>query len=88
MKYLVTVTFVPGQQEAIAARMPAEQARVRELMERGVIETIHITSDRSRVWPVMPGDAPEQIHQTLATLPLYPYMDLDLAPLLDLSPAR
>jgi muconolactone delta-isomerase len=87
MKTLVSISFVKGQQEAIAARMPAEQAHVQRLLAEGAIQTIHIAADRSRVWLVMPGESPEQIQQTLAALPLYPYMELDLAPLLELEQA-
>lgn len=87
MKTLVSINFVKGQQEAIAARMPAEQAHVQRLLKEGVIETIHVAADRSRVWLVMPGDSQEQLRRTLAALPLYPYMELDLAPLLDLGTA-
>jgi muconolactone delta-isomerase len=88
MKCFVAVTFVPGQQGAIAALMPAEQAHVRELMERGAIEAIHVAADRSRIWLVVPGDSPDQVRQTMAGLPLYPYMQLEVTPLLELAPPR
>ena len=88
MKCLVAVDFVQGQQEAIAALMPAEQLHVRELMGQGVIEAIHIAADRSRVWLVMHGESPDAIRQTMTSFPLYPYMELELTPLLDVVPAR
>jgi muconolactone delta-isomerase len=85
---MVTVGFVQGQQEAIAARMPAEQAHVRELMEQGVIEAINIAADRSRVWLVMQGDSEDHVRQMMAAFPLYPYMELEVAPLLELQPGQ
>jgi muconolactone delta-isomerase len=85
---MVTVGFVHRQQEAIAARMPAEQAHVRELMEQGVIEAINIAADRSRVWLVMQGDSEDHVRQMMAAFPLYPYMELEVAPLLELQPGQ
>ena len=88
MKWMVTVRFVHGQREERAALLPAEQAHVRELTAQGVIEAIHVPVDRSRVWLLMQGESQDRIEQALASLPLYPYMALELAPLLDLAPGR
>src|SRR5260370_26118735 len=88
MKWLVTVRFVHGQREERSALLPAEQAHVRELTAQGVIEAIHVPVDRSRVWLVMQGESQDRIEQALASLPLYPYMALDLAPLLEIGPGR
>jgi len=84
---LVSVNFVKGQRDAIAARMPAEQAHVRALMERGEITSLHVAADQSRVWLVMPGESQEDVRRALTSFPLYPYMELELTPLLELQPA-
>lgn len=81
MKWLVTVRFVHGRQEERAALLPAEQVHVRALLAEGVIEALHIGADRSRIWLVMQGESEDRVLQTLAALPLYPYMALELAPL-------
>jgi muconolactone delta-isomerase len=88
MRCLVTIGFVSGQQEAIAARMPAEQAHVRELMAEGVIKAIYVAADQSRVWLELQGESPERLRQTMTTFPLYPFMELELTPLLELSSGR
>ena len=88
MRYLVTVGFVPGQQDAIAAHMPAEQAHVRDLMGQGVIGAINIAADRSRVWLVMQGESQDHVRQAMTSFPLYPYMELELTPLMELTPLR
>jgi muconolactone delta-isomerase len=88
MRCLVAVGFVQGQQEAIVALMPAEQAHVRELMRQGVIEAIYIAADRSRVWVVMQGESPDHVRKTMTSFPLYPYMELEVTPLLDVVPGR
>jgi muconolactone delta-isomerase len=85
MKHLVNVTFVPGQEQAIAERMPAEQAHVGELLGRGVFEQLYVAADRSGVWVVAEGESQDDVQRTMSTLPLYPYMQLQIIPLLDLS---
>jgi muconolactone delta-isomerase len=88
MRCLVAVRFVQGQQEAKTALLPAEQAHVRELMGQGVIEAIYIAADRSHVWVVMQGESPDHVRTTMTSFPLYPYMELEVTPLLDVVPGR
>ncbi len=88
MRYMVTINLVKGQQEAIAARMPAEQAHVRALMERGVIEPIQVAADQSRIWLVVPGDSADHVQRIVSDLPLYPYMQVDVTPLLEIPSRR
>ena len=88
MKYLVSVSFVPGQQNAIAALMPAEQAHVRRLLQQGIVETLHVAADRSHIWVAVNGESQEDVRQTMSELPLYPFMQLELTPLLDIGAAR
>jgi muconolactone D-isomerase len=85
MKHLVSVTFVPGQEQAIAERMPAEQAHVRELLQRGAFEQLYVAADRAGVWVVAEAESGDDVQRTMSTLPLYPYMRLQITPLLDLS---
>ena len=88
MKWLVTVRFVHGQREERAALLPAEVAHVRALTAQGMIEAIHVGDDQSRIWLVMQGESQDHIEQALASLPLYPYMALELTPLLDMGSGR
>ena len=88
MKYMVDVTFVPGQQEAIAALLPAERAHVRRLLEQGVMDRIHIAADRSHIWVAVNGETQDDIRHTMSELPLYPYMQLEYTPLLDIEAER
>jgi muconolactone delta-isomerase len=88
MKYMVTVSFAKENQNALAPHMAAEQAHVGDLLGKGVIESINIAVDRSRVWLVMQGESQDRIQQEMKAFPLYPYMDLDLAPLRELQLPR
>ena len=88
MKYMVEVTFVPGQQEVISALLPAEQAHVRKLLEQGVMERIHVAADRSHIWVTVNGETQDDVRQTMGKLPLYPYMHLEYTALLDIEAGR
>ena len=88
MKCMVTMTFVQGQQEEIATRLPAEQAHVKELLENGSMDSIHIAADRSRVWLVMNGDSLDQIRDTMNGFPLSPYTKIEVTSLLDAGSGR
>ena len=88
MKWLVTVRFVHGQREERAALLPAEQEHVGKLRGQGVIEAIHVGADRSTVWLVMQGESQDHILQVLAALPMYPYMALEVAPLMEIGSGR
>ena len=88
MKGLVTVRFVDGQREERAALLSAEQEHVGELRAQGVIEAIYVCAERSIVWLVMQGESQDHILRALMTLPLYLYMALEVAPLLDIGPGR
>jgi muconolactone delta-isomerase len=88
MKYMVNVTFVPGEQETISALLPAERAHVGRLLEQGVMDRIHVAADRSHIWVAVNGETQDDVRQTMSELPLYPYMQLEYTPLLDIEAAR
>jgi muconolactone delta-isomerase len=81
MEFMVSVKFRPQDRAEIIARIPQEQARIKALKERGVEEALYISSDFSRVWIVMQGESQDQVQKNLESLPLYPYMELELVPL-------
>jgi muconolactone delta-isomerase len=81
MRFMVAISFVSGHEAEIAALVPQEQAHIRELMQRGGVEPIYISADRSLVWLIMRGASQQEVEQTLAGLPLYPYMRTVVTPL-------
>lgn len=74
-RFMIAIAFevAAGRESEMAALIPAEQAHVRELTQRGVLEAIYISADRSRVWLIMRGASQQEVEQTFATFPLYPY---------------
>ena len=76
MRFMVQFTFIPDP--AIPSLIPAEQARVGELVAKGTIQALYLAADNSRGWLVMSGDTQAQIEQAIASLPLHAYMRADL----------
>jgi hypothetical protein len=83
MRYLVSINFIEGQEAARAALLPAEQQHVRTLMEQGVVEAGYLSADRRRSWMVVRGESEGDARQVMSALPFYPFMELELTPLLD-----
>ena len=69
--HVVTVVFTG---EPDAALLPAEQERLKELADRGVVRAAYLSADRSEAWLVVRGEGPEAVRGTMESLPLYPYM--------------
>ncbi len=80
MKLMVSAGF-QGSSEERRALIPQEQAHIKALMEKGIVEALYISADHPYVWIVMQGESEEQIVQALQSLPLYPYMLPEITPL-------
>ena len=81
MKFMVS-TGIQGSTEERNALLPQEQAHMRALREKGIVEALYISADHPYVWIVMQGESKEFILQTLQSLPLYPYMQPEITPLM------
>jgi muconolactone delta-isomerase len=81
MKFMVTMTYDPARRAEIMAQIPAEQARVRELMAQGAIEALHIARAQDRVWLVLSAETEDEARRFLESLPLHVYATVDLASL-------
>ena len=90
MQYMATISLDLAQRSEIERTIPAEQARVAELHRQGRLEARYVpdgTGAPARLWAVFNGDSPEAVQNTLQSLPLYPFMRVDLAPLRPLGEA-
>ncbi len=79
---MVTMTFDPGRRAEIAANVPAEQARIRELRAQGAVEALYIAEAQDRVWLIVRGETLESVREIVASLPLHAYATVELAPLM------
>lgn len=74
-RWLITISFNQKPNDEMLSLIPAEQAHVRELMSQGLLETIYIASDNSKVWLVMHGETTQEIDQALTLFPMYRYFE-------------
>ena len=81
MRFMVSAAF-QGPAEERNALIPQEQAHIKTLREKGIVEALYISAGRQYVWIVMQGESKELIQQTLQSLPLYPYMQPEITPLM------
>ena len=61
--------------------MAAERARGRELVEDGVIRRLWRVPGRWANWGVWRADSPDELHAALASLPFFPWLDIQVIPL-------
>ena len=90
MQFMASISFDPDHRAEVVQGLPAEQARVRQLQEQGVLETLYVPDGNSApkgVWVVFRADSRETAERAIASLPLYPYMQVELTPLRELGPA-
>lgn len=81
MKFMVSAGF-QGSSEERNALIPQEQAHIKALREKGIVEALYISADHPYVWIIMQCESKEFILQTLQSLPLYPYMQPEITPLM------
>ena len=71
--------------------LPAETARVRELMQSGQMHALYVpegTGAPGSLWAVFSSDSRERVESVLESLPLYPYMRIELTQLRSIEPAE
>ena len=78
MKWMVTITFKEKPTADVLAMLPAERARVAEMVTEGVIENRYFAADGAKVWFVLQSDSREVIDMALNTLPMHKFFNLDV----------
>ena len=61
--------------------MAAERARGQELVEAGVIRRLWRVPGRWANWGVWRAASPDDLHAALASLPFFPWLDIEVIPL-------
>ena len=88
MQFMASIAFDREHGAEIARALPAEQVRVRELQQQGVLETLYIpdgSGPPTQLWVVFNGTSTETVREAMQTLPLYPYMTVQLTSLRELE---
>jgi muconolactone delta-isomerase len=91
MQFMATISFDPARRAEVEQALPAEQARVRELQQQGVLDTLYVPDGSGApagVLVVFNGESRDAVEHIIQSLPLYPYMQLELTPLRSLQAVR
>jgi muconolactone delta-isomerase len=92
MQFMASITLdMARRRSEVEQALPAEQARVRELMQEGVLTALYVPDGAGApdiLWAIFDGDSKDSVQRVIQSLPLYPYMQLDLIQLRDLQARR
>ena len=91
MQFMASISFDTARRGEVEQLLPAEQARVRELQQQGVLDALYVPDGSGApagLWVVFNGDSRDAVQRVIEDLPLYPYMQVDLTPLRSLQAGR
>jgi muconolactone delta-isomerase len=92
MQFMASITLDTARRRSeVEQALPAEQVRVRELMREGVISALYVPDGSGApdgLWAIFNGDSRDVVQHVIESLPLYPYMHLELISLRDLEAPR
>jgi muconolactone delta-isomerase len=88
MQFMATISLDTTRRSELERLIPAESERVRELQQLGVLEALYVPDGSgapAALWVVFKGDSRDAVQRVIESLPLYPYMQVDLVPLRSLQ---
>jgi muconolactone delta-isomerase len=91
MQFFASISLDLVRRSEVERALPAETARVRELVQSGQIHALYLpegTGAPDSLWAVFSGDSRESVERVLESLPLYPYMRIELTQLRSLELVR
>jgi len=91
MQFMASISFDTARPVEVEQLLPAEQARVRELQQQGILDALYVPDGSGApagLWVVFNGDSRDAVQRVIENLPLYPYMQVDLTPLRSLQAGR
>lgn len=83
-KFMAVVHIAGLAPEEIIAIMPKEDQIVRELMDEGIVQALHVRADLGGAFILGASANAEEYRSHLQRLPLFPHMTIDFVPLLDM----
>ena len=91
MQFMASISLDTTRRSDVERTLPAEQARVRELQQQGVLTALFVPDGSGApdgLWAVFNGDSREAVQRVVESLPLYPCMQLELIQLRNLEASR
>lgn len=83
MRFLVKESFIAPPTPELMELIPAEQARVGELVAEGTIEAVYAAADNTAMWLVWNVESQNALNVAHKTLPLHDYLQSEVALLAD-----
>jgi muconolactone D-isomerase len=82
MEFLVSIKISPPSGEEDSAKLyAAEATRARELADMGIIRRLWRVPGQRANWGLWEAKDATALHQAISSLPLYPYMEVNVHPL-------
>ena len=78
MRFLTKESFKAQPTAEVAALIPAEQAKVKELAQQGVVEAAYAAADKSAMWLIWNCASREALEDLHKTLPMHDYLASDI----------
>ena len=91
MQFMASISLDTTRRSDIERTLPAEQVRVRELQQQGVLDALYVPDGSGApdgLWVVFNCESPDAVQRVIESLPLYPYMQMELTPLRNLQAGR
>jgi muconolactone delta-isomerase len=81
-EYMVRINFFSVWSTEFISLIPAQRNSINALMEKGIITSCSLSTDRHTMWLVILSDTRDSVKNILAALPLSGYMLYDIKELM------
>ncbi len=81
-EYMIIIKFISFFSEEFVSLIPEQRAQVNQLMEKGIITSYSLSSDRKTLWMTLLASSQEVVEEMLRTMPLFKFMRYDIVELL------
>lgn len=87
-EYMVACDLPEVISEELMSLIPEQRQLVNKLFQTGVLTGYTLSLDRSKLWITMLGDNEEKVMDTLAKMPVMPFLRVEIYPLAFHNAAR
>jgi muconolactone delta-isomerase len=81
-EYMIVVKFPPLLNKEFISLIPEQRAEVNRLMEKGILTSYSLSSDRTILWITFLATSSEAVEITLRMMPLYKFMTYEIIELM------
>jgi muconolactone delta-isomerase len=81
-EYMIVIRFTSSFTEEFAALIPSQRIQINRLMEKGIITSYSLSSDRGTLWVTLLATSMEAVEITLRMMPLFKFMRYDIVELM------